>query len=66
MIKPTTNEVNPVDEDIRKRAFDQLAGVMLDAGNATKTWTNGFDPDISEMLATDRGGFFDSLRYPVE
>jgi hypothetical protein len=43
---------------LRKQAFDMIAGVMLNSGNEAKVWTNGFDPDISEMLATNVGGFF--------
>lgn len=51
--------------DLRSQAFDMLAGVMLNSGSQARVWTNGFDPNISEMLATDSGGFF-SERYIIQ
>jgi hypothetical protein len=51
-------------DTLRRRAFDQLAGVMLDSGDANGHWTNGFDPDVSEMLANNIGGFYDA-QYSV-
>lgn len=64
MSEPTNIQRAPGYSDaLRKRAYDQLAAVMLEAGDEQKVWTNGFDPDISEMLANDSGGFFDEERY---
>ena len=61
-VQPSMQEVHL--DALKKQTFDQLAAVMLNAGSEKRAWNNGFDPDISEMLATDRGGFFDTERYP--